>query len=149
MVISTIKDVLWADEQAYLQKRIEDYEENNVVHFSFGKYLFFPFFSKAEKRWPAIADPDFQMKFHDWATTIWFILAFPICIFLSTSIPLLVFISVYAIVTGHWASWQAARTESMQKAADQQMSNTIKEISEILDRMRRLDKDAPFTPDDA
>lgn len=57
------------------------------------------------------SDPEFAIKFHKWAAIVWFIAAFPICIFLSTSIPLIVFVSVYAIVVGHWGSYQAAAAD--------------------------------------
>lgn len=60
-------------------------------------------------------DPTFMRKFNGWATLIWFIAAIPICIFLADSVPFLVFISVYAVVTGHLASWQAARVEVKQE----------------------------------
>lgn len=56
-------------------------------------------------------DPSGLVSLHKWLTIIWFIAAFPICIFLANSVPFLVFVSVYAVVTGHWATWQAARTE--------------------------------------
>ena len=56
-------------------------------------------------------DPSFLRKIHGWLTVIWLIASIPICIFLANSVPFLVFISVYAVVAGHWASWQAARTE--------------------------------------
>jgi hypothetical protein len=66
--------------------------------------------------WSSVMEnPRLMQKFNGWAAVVWFFLAFPICIFLSTSIPLLVFISVYAIVTGHWSAWQAARTEVKQE----------------------------------
>ena len=56
---------------------------------------------------------------HGWLTVLWFVAAFPICIYLNDSLPFLVFISVYAVVTGHWSSWQAARVEEKQdQAAD-------------------------------
>jgi hypothetical protein len=54
-------------------------------------------------------------KLNGWLTVIWFLAAIPICIFLSSSVPFLVFISVYAVVTGHLASWQAARVEVRQE----------------------------------
>ena len=60
-------------------------------------------------------DPVFMRKLNGWLTVIWFVAAFPICIFLSDSVPFLVFISVYAVVTGHWATWQAARVEVRQE----------------------------------
>lgn len=61
-----------------------------------------------------LTDPEFALKAHKWLTLFWFAAAFPICIFFSSSIPFLVFISVYAIVSGHWAAWQAVRTEILQ-----------------------------------
>ena len=58
-------------------------------------------------------------QLHGWLTVIWFVAAIPICIYLNDSVPFLVFISVYAVVTGHWSSWQAARVEEKQdEAAD-------------------------------
>jgi hypothetical protein len=60
-------------------------------------------------------DPVFMRQLNGWLAVIWFIAAFPICIFLSTSVPFLVFISVYAVVTGHWSTWQASRVEVRQE----------------------------------
>lgn len=91
------------------------------------------------------AEPEVQEKIHKWATILWFIAAFPICLYLSTSLPFLVFVSVYAVVTGHWASWQASRTEKLQKASDKRMEQALREITETLERVRTLDKEAPFT----
>lgn len=54
---------------------------------------------------------------HGWLTIIWFVAAFPIMYFWSENIKFLVFISVYAVVTGHWSSWQAARVEEKQDEA--------------------------------
>lgn len=50
-------------------------------------------------------------KFHGWAAVVWFVAAFPIMIWLASSVPFLVFISVYAVVVGHWSSNQAAAAE--------------------------------------
>lgn len=66
--------------------------------------------------WASVqGDPVFMRRVNGWATIIWFIAAFPICLFLSNSVPFLVFISVYAVVTGHLSSWQAARVEVRQE----------------------------------
>lgn len=54
-------------------------------------------------------------KINGWLTVLWFIAAIPICIFLAESIAFLVFVSVYAVVTGHLATWQAARVEVRQE----------------------------------
>lgn len=52
--------------------------------------------------------PGFLRPFHGWSTLIWFVAAFPLCIWLNQSVPFLVFISVYAIVVSHWEGWQSA-----------------------------------------
>jgi len=72
--------------------------------------------------------PHTLRSFHKWATVVWFVAALPICVFLSSSIPFLVFISVYAVVSGHWSSWQAAKVEVRQEEdAD---------VREVLDEIR-------------
>ncbi len=66
--------------------------------------------------WASVqGDPVFMRKLNGWLTISWFVAAFPICIFLSNSVPFLVFVSVYAVVTGHWATWQSARVEVNQE----------------------------------
>lgn len=62
-----------------------------------------------------VTDPEKFRKLNGWLTILWFVAAFPICIFLNRSLPFLVFISVYAVVTGHLATWQAARVEVNQE----------------------------------
>lgn len=80
-----------------------------------------------------LSDPDFMRKANGWLTIFWFVLAFPICIFLSGSLPFIVFISVYAVVTGHWAAWQSARAEV--EAADD--SEVIRKIEEHEERAEK------------
>lgn len=68
--------------------------------------------------WASVqGDPAFMSQLHGWLTVIWFAAAFPIMAFLSESVQFLVFISVYAVVTGHWSSWQASRVEIKQDEA--------------------------------
>jgi len=64
-------------------------------------------------------DSTFLQKFHGWFTVIWFVAAFPVCIWLNQSVPFLVFISVYAIVISHWSAWQAARIEVKDDAKEE------------------------------
>ena len=67
--------------------------------------------------WVAIeGDPAFMRRLHGWLTLIWFVAAFPIMYFWSENLKFLVFVSVYAVVAGHWSSWQAARVEEKQDA---------------------------------
>lgn len=69
--------------------------------------------------WSAVQnDPKFMRKVNGWLAVIWLAAAIPICIWLSSSVPFLVFVSVYAIVTGHWSTWQAARVEVRQEAQE-------------------------------
>ena len=65
-----------------------------------------------------MADPVMMRKANGWLTILWFIAALPICLYLSNSVPFLVFVSVYAVVTGHLSTWQAARVEVRQEAQD-------------------------------
>ena len=65
-------------------------------------------------------NPTTMRRLHGWLTVAWFLAAAPICVFFAESVPFLVFVSVYAVVTGHWASWQAARVEERQQAWEQQ-----------------------------
>jgi hypothetical protein len=78
-----------------------------------------------------VEDPHLFRKINGWLTVIWFTLAFPICIFLSQSVPFLVFISVYAVVTGHLSTWQAARVEARQEEDDTEI--LVKKIKKILE----------------
>lgn len=61
-----------------------------------------------------IQDPVIMRRVNGWLTLLWLAAALPICLWLSESVPFLVFISVYAVVTGHWSAWQAARVEVKQ-----------------------------------
>jgi len=82
-----------------------------------------------------LADPTFLRKFHGWATLSWLAASIPICIFFGNSVFVVVFISVYANVVGHWSSWQAARVEEKQKAQEDQeqekQDRLVNRINEI------------------
>ena len=68
--------------------------------------------------WASVQNnPIMMRKINGWATIIWFAAAFPICVWFSQSVPFLVFISVYAVVTGHWSTYVAARVEVKQDEA--------------------------------
>jgi hypothetical protein len=58
--------------------------------------------------------PEFLRKFHGWATVIWFAVSLPMAILWGSSVVFVTFLSLYAIVTGHWSSWQASRVEVLQ-----------------------------------
>jgi hypothetical protein len=65
-------------------------------------------------------DPRGMQSLHGWLTLLWLAFAVPVLLTdLKNSVPLLVFISIYANVAGHWASWQASRVEVRQEEAGQ------------------------------
>ena len=66
--------------------------------------------------WASVQDsPRLMRTLNGWLAVVWFAAAIPICVYLANSVPFLVFISVYAVVTGHWSAWQAARVEVRQE----------------------------------
>lgn len=59
--------------------------------------------------------PAFLRHFHGAMTIVWLVLVIPSVLWWRESIPYLVGLSVYAVVMGHWSSWQAARVEVRQE----------------------------------
>jgi flagellar biosynthesis component FlhA len=87
-----------------------------------------------------IIDPVKFRRVNGWATVLWFIAAFPICIYLAESIPFLVFVSVYAVVTGHLATWQSARVEARQEEDNtEQLVHEIKQTQEETKQSEHLE----------
>jgi hypothetical protein len=58
-----------------------------------------------------VASPAFLRAFHGTLTGVWLLLIVPSLVWWRESVPWLVFMSVWANVAGHFASWQAARVE--------------------------------------
>lgn len=54
-------------------------------------------------------------KINGWLAVLWIFPGLPVAYLLRQSVPFLVGISVYAVVTGHWSTWQAARVEVRQE----------------------------------
>jgi hypothetical protein len=63
-----------------------------------------------------LGQPSFLRGFHGWATVVWFVASFPLAIIFGSSVIFVTFLSLYAIVAGHWSSWQAARVEVRQES---------------------------------
>lgn len=57
---------------------------------------------------------------HAALTIAWLLFVAPVLLIegWKTSISLLVFISIYANVAGHWSAWQAARAEEVNGSTD-------------------------------
>ncbi len=78
--------------------------------------------------WASVTgNPVFMRRVNGWLTFVWLIAAAPICIWLNDSVPFLVFISVYAVVTGHWSAYQAARVEVNQEE-DANVQDVLDEV---------------------
>lgn len=88
-----------------------------------------------------LGEPAKFRAINGWLTLFWFVAAFPICIFLAKSVPFLVFISVYAVVTGHLATWQAARVEERQEEDNtEQIVHEIKQTQEEETQTKHLEE---------
>lgn len=87
--------------------------------------------------WASVqGNPVLFRKINGWLTIIWFVAAIPICLFLSQSVPFLVFISVYAVVTGHLSTWQASRVEVRQEEEAGKLDDEApKRIEEKVDKL--------------
>lgn len=68
---------------------------------------------------PRVLDPKIQARFHAAVTILWLVMI-PVSVFtgLKQSVPFLVFLSLWALVAGHWSAWQAARAESSANSTD-------------------------------
>lgn len=67
-----------------------------------------------------LGSPRGMQRLHGWLTVIWAIVSVPAGVALGGNIAErgLVIMSLYAIVTGHWSAWQAARVEVKQDEAE-------------------------------
>lgn len=65
-------------------------------------------------RFALFGRPAFLRSFHGWATLVWFVASVPLAIAYGSSVIFVTFLSLYAVVTGHWSAWQAARVEVRQ-----------------------------------
>ncbi len=66
------------------------------------------------KIWALFGRPAFLRGFHGWATLAWLLASFPLAVAYGSSVVFVTFLSLYAVVTGHWSAWQAARVEVRQ-----------------------------------
>lgn len=53
--------------------------------------------------------PQTGRRIHLAALILWVVIGMPVSFLLRSSVPWLVFLSVYAIVVGHWSGWSAER----------------------------------------
>ena len=89
--------------------------------------------------WASIqGDPVFMRRVNGWLTIFWIVMI-PISIALGllSSVAYVSALSLWALVSGHWSAWQAARVEVEQVAeAEELQANPVERrvVNEILDR---------------
>lgn len=89
--------------------------------------------------WASIqGDPVFMRRVNGWFTIFWIVMI-PISVALGllSSVTYVSALSLWALVSGHWSAWQAARVEVEQVAeAEALQENPIETrvVDEILDR---------------
>ncbi len=74
--------------------------------------------STAKSIWASVqGDPVFMRRVNGWLTIVW-ILMIPVSLATGwvTSVTYVSALSLWALVSGHWSAWQAARVEVNQEA---------------------------------
>lgn len=62
------------------------------------------------RRW--LIEPEYTARLHIWSGSLWFLIGTPVTLlWLSNSVAFVAWMSLYAIVIGHWSSFQAAMAE--------------------------------------
>lgn len=61
--------------------------------------------------------PAFLRNFHKWATVLWLIASVPLALVFGESVIFVSWLSLYAVVVGHWSSFQASAVEVKQDEA--------------------------------
>ncbi|UDL15928.1 membrane protein [Microbacterium phage Pumpernickel] len=86
-----------------------------------------------------IGDPVFMRAFNGWATLFWLVMIIPSLVLgWVDSVVYVSALSLWALVSGHWAAWQAARVEVRQAEQEEQEEARIeKMVSEIVDRLKK------------
>jgi hypothetical protein len=93
----------------------------------------------ARSIWASVqGDPIFMRRVNGWLTLFW-IAMIPVSIATGwvKSITYVSALSIWALVSGHWATWQAARVEvTQQREADERDRNPIEEkvVEALVDR---------------
>ena len=74
--------------------------------------------------WASVqSDPVFMRRINGWMTIFWIVMIVPSFLFgWVNSVLYVSFLSLWALVSGHWATWQAARVEVRQETAMREAS---------------------------
>ncbi len=95
-----------------------------------------------------IGDPKFMRAFNGWATLFWLVMIIPSLVFGWLDAVLYVSVlSLWALVSGHWAAWQAARVEVKQveqeEREDEKMQKEVELIAEAIGDLDQTKVDKP------
>jgi hypothetical protein len=84
----------------------------------------------ARSIWASVqGDPTLMRRINGWLTAFW-ILMIPVSLMMGwlKSVTYVSALSLWALVSGHWSTWQAARVEvTQQKEAEERLSEPIEE----------------------
>lgn len=99
--------------------------------------------------WASVqGDPVFMRRVNGWLTVFW-LLMIPVSIATHwvSSVTYVAALSLWALVSGHWSAWQAARVEvNQQKEADEREEEDIP--GAIVERLvKETNIDSPNGPD--
>ncbi|MGZ4371012.1 MAG: hypothetical protein ACXVRK_02735 [Gaiellaceae bacterium] len=92
--------------------------------------------SVAKSLWGSIqGDPVFMRRVNGWLTMFWLVMI-PVSYSMGwlSSVTYVSALSLWALVAGHWSSWQAARVEVAQKREIQRQQNEPIE-EKVVDRI--------------
>jgi hypothetical protein len=87
----------------------------------------------AKSLWASVqGDPVFMRRVNGWLTIFW-IAMIPVSIFTGwvTSVAYVSALSLWALVSGHWSAWQAARVEVAQEGVEERVVEEIVKETEI------------------
>lgn len=92
--------------------------------------------SVVKSLWASVqGDPVFMRRVNGWLTIFW-ILMIPVSLVTGwiSSVTYVAVLSLWALVSGHWSAWQAARVEVAQQAeADERAEQDV--AADIVDRL--------------
>lgn len=89
--------------------------------------------------WSSVqGDPVFMRRLNGWLTLFW-VAMIPVSLMMGwlKSVTYVSALSLWALVSGHWSTWQAARVEvTQQREADERAQNPVEErvVEKIVER---------------
>ena len=100
--------------------------------------------------WASVrGDPVFMRRVNGWLTIFW-ILMIPVSMWTHwiSSVTYVAALSLWALVSGHWSAWQAARVEVMQQAQEDRRDEIAEDIvTKIVDETEIRPVTADAKPD--